>query len=95
MIENETKRDKSVEPKVQIDQTWVIPLERNHLVRNELQTPSTLKYLSKTFTPRTSLIENETKRDKSVEYAHPLSRSFLTSFFFRFPLPPNLSIVTC
>ena len=90
VTENEIKRDKSGDPKVQIDQSWVIPLERNRLVRNELQTPSTLKYLSETFTPGTSL-------QPSSEYAHPLSRSpplflsdlpfFFFSFFLSFSFP--------
>ena len=44
---------------------WVNLLEQDHLVRPELQNPSTLKYLSKTFIPKTSL-------QPSSKCAHPL-----------------------
>ena len=86
VIENETKWDKSGEPKVQIDQTWVIPLERNHLVRNELQTPSTLKYLS----------ENLHSRNISATFIRTRSSAFrssllhpLSDLFSGFPPSPE------
>ena len=66
--------------------TWVILLERGHLVRPELQTPSTLKYLSETFIPKTSL-------QLSSECAHLLPSSRWNSkSFLRFHEKKPLSL---
>ena len=47
---------KSEEPKVGDDQTWMTPFEWSRLDLSDLQTPSSLKYLSKTFTQNVSYL---------------------------------------
>ena len=86
MTENKTKRDKSGEPRVWIDQTWMIPLEQSRLVPFPAANP--FLFFKKYFPPPRPSPPSPPKTPVYVLFCKPLlALLFIPQQAWRLQLP--------